>query len=311
MTESTDRPEPNAAAAGTFAIGGDLPVSRLGFGAMRTIGPRALGQPADRALAMKVIRRAVELGVTLIDTADSYGPGVSEELLAEALYPYPQGIVIATKGGLLRRGGAWISNGRPDHLRAAAEGSLRRLRLGRIDLYQLHAVDPNVSIEESVGALADLQAQGKIRHIGVSNVSAAELAQARGVACIVSVQNQYNILDRESDDVIDVCARDGLGFLPWDPLRTGALGRRPPRSFARVARRHGATAGQIALAWLLARSPAILPIPGTSSLAHLEENVGAAHIRLDHEEFEALGASESNSSPIGRERENADGRREV
>ncbi len=282
------RPEPNAAAAGTFAIGGDLAVNRLGFGAMRTIGPRALGEPADRAQAVSVIRRAISLGVTLIDTADSYGPGVSEELLAEALYPYPQEVVIATKGGLVRPGGAWIPNGQPAHLRSAVEGSLRRLRLGRIDLYQLHAVDPRVSIEESVGALVDLQAQGKIRHIGVSNVSAGELARARRVARIASVQNRYNLLDRESEDVVEICERDGLGFLPWDPLRTGALARRPARPLTQIAHRHGATSAQVALAWLLRRSPAILPIPGTSSASHLEENIAAARVELQRDEFEAL-----------------------
>lgn len=288
---STGGPEPNAAAAGTFAIGGDLAVNRLGFGAMRTIGPRALGAPADRERSVSVIRRAVRLGVTLIDTADSYGPGVSEELLAEALYPYPQGLVIATKGGFVRRGGGWIPKGRPEHLRASADGSLRRLRLSRIDLYQLHTVDPHVPIEESVGALVDLQAQGKIRHIGVSNVSAGELARARTVTRIVSVQNRYNLADHESDDVVDICEAEGLAFLPWDPLGTGALARRPGRALLRVAGRLGATAAQVALAWLLTRSPAILPIPGTSSVSHLEENVAAARVEMRPEEFEALGAS--------------------
>ena len=255
---------------------------------MRTIGPRALGAPADRERSLSVIRRALHLGVTLIDTADSYGPGVSEELLAEALYPYPQELVIATKGGLLRRGGAWIPNGQPGHLRSAVEGSLRRLRVRRIDLYQLHAVDPRVSIEDSVGALVDLQAQGKIRHIGVSNVSAGELARARRVARVVSVQNRYNLLDQESDDVAETCEREGLAFLPWDPLRTGVLARRPPRPLADSAQRLGATPAQVALAWLLKRSPAILPIPGTSSISHLEENVAAARVELRREEFETL-----------------------
>jgi pyridoxine 4-dehydrogenase len=288
---STAGPEPNAAAAGTFAIGGDLAVNRLGFGAMRTIGPRALGAPADRERSVSVIRRASRLGVTLIDTADSYGPGVSEELLAEALYPYPHGLVIATKGGFVRRGGGWSPNGRPDHLRASAEGSLRRLRLSRIELYQLHTVDPHVPIEESVGALVDLQAQGKVRHIGVSNVSAEELARARMVTRIVSVQNRYNLADRESDDVVEICEGEGLAFLPWDPLGTGALARRPARAVLQIAGRHGATAAQVALAWLLKRSPAILPIPGTSSVSHLEENVAAARVEMGPEEFEALGDS--------------------
>jgi aryl-alcohol dehydrogenase-like predicted oxidoreductase len=285
---SADRPEPNAAAAGTFAIGGDLTVNRLGFGAMRTIGPRALGEPADREQAVSVIRRALGLGVTLIDTAASYGPGVSEALLAEALYPYPNELVIATKGGFVRRRGGWIPNGQPEHLRAAVEGSLRRLRLSRIDLYQLHTVDPRISIEDSVGALVGLQAQGKIRHIGVSNVSVGELARARRVARVVSVQNRYNLLDRESDDVVEICERDGVAFLPWDPLRTGVLARRPPRPLEHISHRHGATAAQVALAWLLKRSPVILPIPGTSSISHLEENVAAVRVELRREEFETL-----------------------
>ncbi len=281
----------NAGAAGTFAIGGDLTVNRLGFGAMRTIGPRALGAPADRERSLSVIRRAPRLGITLIDTADSYGPGVSEELLAEALYPYPPGLVIATKGGFVRRGGGWIPNGRPEHLRDSAEGSLRRLRLNRIDLYQLHTVDPHVPIEESVGVLADLQAQGKIRHIGVSNVSAGELARARRAARVVSVQNRYNLADRASDDVVEICEREGLAFLPWDPLGAGALARRPARGLQRVAGRSGATAAQVALAWLLKRSPAILPIPGTASVSHLEENVAAARVEMGPAEFEALRGS--------------------
>ncbi len=262
---------------------------------MRTIGPRALGAPADRERSVSVIRRALRLGVTLIDTADSYGPGVSEELLAEALYPYPDTLVIATKGGLVRRGGGWIPNGQPGHLRSALEGSLRRLRLSRIDLYQLHAVDPRISIEESVGALVDLQAQGKIRHIGVSNVSVGELARARRVAHVVSVQNRYNLLDRESDDVAETCEREGLAFLPWDPLGTGVLARRPPRPLEQIAHRHGVTAAQVALAWLLKRSPAILPIPGTSSVSHLEENVSAARVELRPEEFETLRGLGENS----------------
>lgn len=290
-TPAAGGPEPNAAAAGVLAIGGDLAVNRLGFGAMRTIGPRALGAPADRERSVSVIRRALHLGVTLIDTADSYGPGVSEELLAEALFPYPQGLVIATKGGFVRRGGGWIPNGRPEHLRASAQGSLRRLRLSRIDLYQLHTVDPRVPIEESVGALLELQAQGTVRHIGVSNVTAGELARAQRVARIVSVQNRYNLADRESEDVVEICDREGLAFLPWDPLRTGALARRPARALLRVAESHGASAAQVALAWLLTRSPAILPIPGTSSVSHLEENVAAARVEMRPEEFEALGAS--------------------
>lgn len=285
---SARQSQPNASAAGTFTLGGDRTVARLGFGAMRITGPRVLGEPADREKANTVLRRAVELGVTLIDTADSYGPRVSEELIAEALRPYPPGLVIATKGGFLRRGSGWIPDGRPVHLREALEGSLRRLRLDRIDLYQLHTVDPRVPIEESVGALAELQAQGKIRHIGVSNVTVAELARARRVAQVVSVQNPYGVSDRASDDVVDACTRDGLGFLAYYPLGAGSLARTRNRRIQEVARRHGATSAQVALAWLLRRSLVILPIPGTSSVAHLEENVGAASLQLTGEEFESL-----------------------
>ena len=280
----------HASAAGTFDIGGDLPVNRLGFGAMRITGPRVLGEPADREQAKAVLRHAVELGVTLIDTADSYGPGVSEELIAEALHPYPRGLVIATKGGFVRRGGGWIPNGRPAHLREALEGSLRRLRRDRIDLHQLHTVDPNVPIEESVGALVDLQTEGKIRHIGISNVTVQELSRARRVARIVSVQNRYNLADCQSDEVVDVCERDLLGFLPWYPLATGALARARDERLRRIARDHGATPAQVALAWLLKKSPVMLPIPGTSSMAHVEENVAAARLRLTDEEVEDLSA---------------------
>lgn len=285
---SSDQPLLHASSGGTFVIGGDLTVNRLGFGAMRITGPRVLGEPADRAQAGALLRRAVDLGITLMDTADSYGPGVSEELIAEALHPYPAGLVIATKGGFLRRGGGWIANGRPAHLREALEGSLRRLRVDRIDVYQLHTVDPRVPIEDSVGALRDLQAQGKIRHIGVSNVDVEELFRARAVAPLVSVQNRYSLADRESDDVVAACERNGLAFLPWYPLATGALARPRSGHLSRIARIHQATPAQIALAWLLKRSPVILPIPGTSSVAHLEENVAAARIQLSPEEFEVL-----------------------
>lgn len=285
---STDKPLPHASLGGTFVIGGDLTVNRLGFGAMRITGPRVLGEPADRAQAKALLRRAVELGVTLMDTADSYGPSVSEELIAEALYPYPADLVIATKGGFIRRGGGWIANGRPAHLREALEGSLRRLRVDRIDVYQLHTVDPRVPIEDSIGSLRDLQAQGKIRHIGVSNVDVEELARARTIARLVSVQNRYSLSDRESDDVVAACERDGLAFLPWYPLATGTLARPRSGPVERIARIHQATPAQIALAWLLKRAPVILPIPGTSSVAHLEENISAARIQLSPEEFEAL-----------------------
>ncbi len=284
------RTHPNASAAGRFVLGGDLTVNRLGYGAMRLTGPRVLGEPADREKAKAVLRRAVELEVTLIDTADSYGPGVSEGLIAEALFPYPAGLVIATKGGLVRPGGSWVPDGRPEHLRQAADGSLRRLRLDRIDLYQLHAVDPNVPIEDSLSALLEMQEEGKIRHIGVSNVTVEELARARRMARIVSVENRYSLSDRESEDVVDVCEREGLGFLPWYPLAAGGLARPRDERLHSIARRHDATVPQVALAWLLKRSPAMLPIPGTSSVAHLEENVGAAHLHLSDEEFEALAA---------------------
>jgi pyridoxine 4-dehydrogenase len=279
---------PNASAAGTFAIGGDLPVARLGLGALRILGRNGLGPPQNRADALAVLRRALDLGVTLIDTADSYGPGVSEELIAEALHPYPAALVIATKGGFVRPRGAWKADGRPAHLREALDGSLRRLRVDRIDLYQLHTVDPGVPIEDSVGAIAEMQARGKIRHIGVSNVSVDELRRARTVARIVSVQNEYNIADRESDDVLDVCTRDGLAFLPWRPLGTRGGSRALAVELPRAAARHGATPAQIALAWLLRRSPAVLPIPGTGSAAHLADNVAAAGLALSDEEFRAL-----------------------
>jgi pyridoxine 4-dehydrogenase len=274
--------------SGTFVLGGDLTVNRVGFGAMRITGPRVLGEPADRPRAIAVLHRAVDLGITLIDTADSYGPGVSETLIAEALHPYPAGLVIATKGGFLRRGGGWIPDGRASHLREALEGSLRRLRVDRIDVYQLHTVDPRVPIEESVGALRDLQGQGKIRHIGVSNVNVDELSRARSVARLVSVQNRFSLSDRESDDVVAACEQHGLAFLPWYPLAAGALARSRSSHLRSIAIAHHATHAQIALAWLLRRSPVILPIPGTSSVAHLEENVAAARIGLSPEEVDAL-----------------------
>ena len=282
-------PVPNASAAGTFALGGDLRVARLGFGALRILGRGGLGPPADRARAVGVLRRAVDLGVTLIDTADSYGPGVSEDLIAEALHPYPGHLVIATKAGFIRPGGAWIARGRPAHLRDSLEGSLRRLRVDRIDLFQLHTVDPKVPIEESVGALAEIQAQGKIRHIGVSNVSADELRRARTVTRIVSVQNQYSLAARDSDEVVDACAREGLAFLPWAPLAGARRGRKAlAAALHTIAIRHAATPAQISLAWLLRRSPAVLPIPGTGSPEHLEENVAAAGLALGDEEYQAL-----------------------
>jgi pyridoxine 4-dehydrogenase len=285
--EPTTQP---AATAGTVTLG-DLTVNRMAFGAMRLTGPGVIGEPADPANALGVLRRAVELGVNFIDTADSYGPHVSERQVAEALHPYPDELVIATKGGLVHeRQGEWLRDGRPETLRSSCEGSLERLRVDRIDVYQLHAVDPSVPIEESVGALADLQREGKIRHIGLSNVDARQLAQARQVATIVSVQNRYNLVDRHSEGVLEVCEREGIPFLPWFPLGFGDLTRGGGR-LADIASVRGATQAQIALAWLLRRSPAMLPIPGTSSLEHLEENVAAASLELTDAEFSELSRS--------------------
>jgi pyridoxine 4-dehydrogenase len=276
-----------AAAAGTLEIGGDLEVNRLGFGAMRITGSGILGPPADPDEARSVLRRAIELGVNLIDTADSYGPEVSENLIAETLHPYPDGLVIATKGGLTRTGaGAWPPDGRPEHLREACEASLRRLRLDRIDVYQQHRPDPKVPYEESIGELAELQREGKIRHIGVSNVDLEQLETARRMVEVVSVQNRYSLFDRDSDDVLDRCERDGLAFLPWWPLAAGGIG--DDSAITRVAAAHDATPFQVAIAWLLARSPVVAPIPGTSSVAHLEENVAAAEVRLSEEELQEL-----------------------
>ena len=278
----------NAAAAGTFALGGDLNVNRMGFGAMRITGEGIWGEPEDPEEARRVLRRAVELGINLIDTADSYGPEVSEHLIAETLHPYPDGLVIATKGGLTRPGpGQWEPDGRPEHLREACEGSLRRLKVERIDLYQLHRIDPRVPAEESLGTLAELREEGKIRHVGLSEVSVEQLEQAREIVPIASVQNRYNLTDRGSEDVLDFCKREGLGFIPWFPLATGNLAR-PGGPLDEIAARHNAAPGQVALAWLLQRSPVMLPIPGTSSVEHLEENVAAADLRLSREEFEEL-----------------------
>jgi pyridoxine 4-dehydrogenase len=279
--------EPRADAAGTVTLG-DLRVNRLAFGAMRVCGRDIWGPPADRAAAHRVIRRAVELGVNFIDTADSYGPEVDEILIAEALHPYPTGLVIGTKGGLVRPNRhAWDSNADPEHLRHAVNGSLQRLKLERIDLYQLHAPDPRVPFADSVGALARMQRGGKIRHIGLSNVSVAELTAAHKIAPIVSVQNEYNYDDRSSDDVLAECVRLGIAFIPWYPLGAGRSLR--SAKLKRVAARRGVSAAQVALAWLLARTPVMLPIPGTASVAHLEENVRAAGLVLSEEERVALG----------------------
>jgi len=265
-----------------------LPVGQIGFGAMRITGRGIWGPPRDEGEAIALLRRAVERGVSFIDTADSYGPGVSETLIAKALHPYPAGLVVATKGGLLRPGpDRWVTDCRPEHLRRACADSLKRLKLECIELYQLHAIDHRIPIEDSIGALVGLQRDGKIRHIGVSNVSERELARARAVASIVSVQNHYNLRDRSSDILIDVCAEAGIVFIPWYPLAAGRLAS-PSSPLARIAQSRRATPSQIALAWLLQRSPAMLPIPGTSSIAHLEENLAAASIRLTSDEFRTL-----------------------
>src|SRR5213596_2570469 len=274
----------------TFKLGDDLTVNRLGFGAMRITGEGIWGWPSDRTNALKILRRAIELGVDLIDTADAYGPDTSELLIAEALHPYPKGLVIATKGGLTRPGpGEWVPNCRPDHLKQALEGSLKRLRLERIDLYQLHTVDPKVPIEESLGALKQMQDAGKIRHIGLSNVDPDEIDRARKIVPIVSVQNRYNIEDRKSENVLVYCEKENLGFLPWFPIGGGG-GLKPENPVNLAAKAHGVSVYQVALAWLLARSPVMLPIPGTSSLAHLEENVAAAKLKLTPEEWRAIDA---------------------
>jgi pyridoxine 4-dehydrogenase len=275
----------------TFTIGGDLEVRRLGFGAMRITGKGIWGPPDDPDECKRLLRRVVELGVNLIDTADSYGPDVSENLIAEALHPYPDGLVIATKGGLRRTGpGQWPRDAHPERLKECCEGSLRRLRVDRIDLYQLHSPDPKVPLEESVGALAELQREGKIRHIGVSNVSVEELERARALVEVVTVQNRYSLVDRDSEDVLHECERLGIGFIPWFPLATGDLAR-PGGPLDELARTHDATPGQLALAWLLARSPVMLPIPGTASVEHLEENVAAADLQLDPAELDRLAAA--------------------
>ena len=287
-TTSTDN---LAAASGTFRLGGDLPVVRLGYGAMQLTGPGVWGPPRDHAEAVAVLRRAVELGITFIDTADSYGPFYSEEVIREALHPYADDVVVATKAGLLRTGpDVWVPCGRPEYLRQQVETSLRRLGLERIDLFQLHRIDSTVPLEDQVGELDALRQEGKIRHLGLSEVDVEQLQAAQKVAPIVSVQNLYNLADRSAEALLDHCEAEGIGFIPWFPLATGALSK-DDGPLADAAREHGATPSQLALAWLLRRSPVMLPIPGTSRVAHLESNTAAAGLQLSDEEFERLSAA--------------------
>ena len=278
----------SAAASGTFKLGNDLPIHRLGFGAMRLTGKGIWGEPENPEEARRVLRRAVELGINFIDTADSYGPEVSERLIAEALHPYPAGLVIATKGGLTRQGpDRWEPVGRPEYIQQCVEMSLRRLRLERIDLYQLHRIDPKVPVEETLGALKEFQRQGKIRHIGLSEVSVREIKHARNIVPIVSVQNRYNLTDREHEDVLNYCEEHDLGFIPWAPVASGGL-TRPRGALDLAATKYKATVAQLSIAWLLHRSPFMLPIPGTSSVEHLEENVAAAILVLPKEESQKI-----------------------
>lgn len=279
-----------AAASGTFMIGGDLTVNRLGFGAMRITGKGIWGEPANPEEAQRVLRRAVELGINFIDTADSYGPFVSEQLIGDTLSPYADDLVIATKGGLTRQGpDQWLPVGRPEYLRQCVEMSLRRLRLERIDLYQLHRIDAKVPLEEQLGVLKEMQAEGKIRHVGLSEVSVEEIEKAQAILPIVSVQNLYNLANRSSEAVLNYCEQNDLGFIPWFPVDAGKLAR-PGGPLDQAAQNHKASVAQLALAWLLKRSPVMLPIPGTSSVAHLEENTAAASLELTPEEFDALTA---------------------
>jgi pyridoxine 4-dehydrogenase len=285
----TSKQKELARKAGQFAIGKDLNVNRLGYGAMRITGKGIWGPPASKADSIRVLRRAVELGVNFIDTADSYGPNMSEELIAEALHPYPADLVIVTKGGFERPGpDRWVENGTPEHLAEACEGSLRRLRLECIDLYQLHRIDPTVPAEDQLGALKKLQAEGKIRHIGLSEVSVRQIQQAQKIVEVVSVQNRYSLTDRGAEDVLQYCEQSGIGFIPWFPLAAGRLSG-PGSAIARAAEKAGATPSQVALAWLLQHSLVMLPIPGTSSVAHLEENVSAAGLKMEAEELDRLG----------------------
>lgn len=281
----------NLNSAGTFTIGGNLTVNRLGFGAMRITGDGIWGEPKNPEEAKRVLRRAVELGVNFIDTADAYGPEVSERIIAEALHPYPAGLVIATKGGLTRQGpNKWLPVGRPEYLRQCVEMSLRRLRLDRIDLYQLHRIDPKVPAEETIGELRKMQDEGKIRHIGLSEVKPAEIENARQIIEVVSVQNKYNIGDRDHEDTLQYCEANRIAFIPWFPVAAGKLAQ-PGGVLDSSAKKHNVTVSQLALAWLLHRSPVILPIPGTSSVQHLEENLLAANVQLDQIEWDAIEAA--------------------
>jgi pyridoxine 4-dehydrogenase len=274
--------------AGTFALGGDLTVNRLGYGAMRITGDGIWGEPKDRNEALRVLRRAVELGVNFIDTADAYGPEVSENLIAEALHPYPKDLIIATKGGFTRSGpNKWAEDGRPEYLRQCVEMSLRRLKVERIDLYQLHRIDRKVPVEESLGALKEFQKAGKILHIGLSEVSTKEIEQASKTVKVVSVQNQYNLSDRKHEKVLQFCEQQKIAFIPWFPVAAGKLAK-PGGVLDQAAKKHGATVAQLSLAWLLFHSPVMLPIPGTSSVKHLEENIGAAEVHLSAEEWQAI-----------------------
>jgi pyridoxine 4-dehydrogenase len=288
---STRQVQALATKAGEILIGNDLRVTRLGFGAMRITGDGIWGPPSDRAECIRVLRRAVELGIDFIDTADSYGPAVSEEIIAEALHPYPANLVIATKGGFERTGpNRWVENGKPEHLRSACEGSLRRLRLERIDLYQLHRIDPKVPADDQLGTLKALQAEGKIKHIGLSEVSVSQIQRAQTIISIVSVQNRYSLADRGSEDVLKYCETEKMAFIPWFPLAAGKLsGESSP--VQRVAEQLKATPSQVALAWLLSRSPVMLPIPGTSKVKHLEENVAAAALKFDEKEMQELASA--------------------
>lgn len=301
MTHQGQRQAP-AEQAGDITIGGDLTVHRLGYGAMRLTGPGIWGWPQDRENALRVLRRAVELGVNFIDTADAYGPEVNETEIAQALAPYPPGLVIATKGGNVRPGpGQWQADCRPERLKQCCEASLRRLKLDRIDLYQLHTVDPNVPFEEQVGALRDLRDEGKIRHVGISNVTFDQVRKAQEIVPIVSVQNRYNMIYRggDSERIIDYCERNGMAFLPWFPLGAGDAEITDHTEAQIVAKAHRVRVPQVALAWLLHRSPCILPIPGTSSLEHLEENVAAANIHLGEEDLVRLGLRRPQSAHHG------------